>query len=178
MRPRTPKVVSTDTSFSDTILARLDLLREVHGHSCRSLSLLMRDAATGEPRAHNTLGRMLYPSTEDDARAPRLSLVDEVLVALGLPASAVLSPVVGPDDAKLLTWLAEAEDGVRPVADADSVAQDADACLSRLLRQELVSVADGTVTITDSALPLVGRRRRRQRRTAPDSDDSVASSAQ
>lgn len=150
MNERTRRVIGSDSTFEDLILGRIDLLREVRGETCRSLSLKMRDPETGEPRAHNTVTRMLYPSSTTDYRAPRLSQVDEVLAAFGLLPAALFAPVLSDLDALLLRSIADADGGARPSAEILGEDPGADASLARLVLQSLVTVADGLVSVTEA----------------------------
>ena len=148
MKERTRRVLGPTSTFEDLVLGRIDLLREVRGGTCRSLSLKMRDPETGEPRAHNTVTRMLYPSSETDFRAPRLSQVDEVLAAFELPPSALFEPVLSDLDALLLRSVSDADGGTCTSAEILGEEPGADASLARLVLQSLVTVSDGRVSIT------------------------------
>lgn len=155
MNPRPPRAVPLDAPFSEMILGRLDLLRDLRGESCLAVSLRMRDPETGATRAHNTFGRMVHPGSKGDARSPRLAQVDEVLAAMGLPVEVLFSPILSERDVEIMRWLADGKKSRRSRTRTTATFPNADGSLQRLALQELVNTTDRWVALTDAGLSCV-----------------------
>lgn len=99
-------------------------------------------------KAHSYLARKLKPAGSTDVRELTTIDLDGVLEALGLPASALLEPVLWPGDRELLGWIAAQPEDNRTVRAAGRAYPGAKRSLERLAEQLLVEEADGVLRLT------------------------------
>lgn len=105
--------------------------------------------STGIGKTHSYLARKLGPPSTSDVRPLTTADLDEVLAYLGLPASALLEPVLWPGDRELLGWIASQPEVGRTVRAAGRAYPGAKRALERLAEQLLVDERDEILHLTD-----------------------------